>query len=900
MSRRIAVPVRVVQGLLARLAAWYPSHRGEAAAFLEEAAEEAWATRGWRGLVFLMARTTRDVAATRHRGAPPISALPSRPTGGLHMDRLTQDIRLAFRLLIKTPGFSVVALLTLAFGIGATTTVFTIVDGAILRPFPYPDMDRIVLLTESGHNNQPMSVSWPNFLDWRAQSDSFDELGVYRGMTVNYRASDQTERLNASMVSSSVFQTAGITPLHGRTFGPAEDVPGAPAVALVSERLWRSHFGANEILLNTDISLDGRSYTVVGIMPAGMRFPSRLTDVWLPLGGYVDSFPDRGAHPGLTAVGRLKSGVTIETARANMTTIARRLAEAYPMSNKFNTVVVNSYYELVVRDIRPAMMILLSAVGALLLIACVNLANLLLARAESRQQELTIRAALGAGRGRLARQLLTEALVLATLGGALGVLLAIWGVSAFVASRPTTIPRIDLIGIDWRVVGFAFATTLLTGVLFGLVPAMRLSRPDLHGGVKDGARGVGRGSTRIRSVLVTAELALATVLLVGAALFVKSYAKLMIVDLGFSPSQVVTMRLALPAEKYSSQQSWTALHVELTSRLSALPGIEAVGVSSSLPLGGGVAESSMRREGDPPPSPDQPPTMSSFTVVNDSYFNAMGITLAQGRFFDSRDATGSTLVAIVDDTGAARLFPGESPVGRRIAFETRQNAAGTGDPIWREIVGVVKHVRNYGLTNEPAFVQLYTPIAQLPTYMAERRPAMALVLRTSGAPESAIATVRQTVKGLDAGIPVYGLQTMNEHVGQASEQPRLNATLMGLLSTLSLVLSLIGVYGVLSYAVTRRTREIGLRVALGATQADITRMVGGQAIRLVAAGLAIGTAGALLLTRLLERLLVGVSPTDPVSFVAVIGLLVVCATLACVIPVRRASSVDPAVALRGE
>jgi predicted permease len=513
---------------------------------------------------------------------------------------------------------------------------------------------------------------------------------------------------------------------------------------------------------------------------------------------------------------------------------------------------------------------------------------------------MTIRAALGAGRSRLIRQLITEALVLSILGGVLGLILATWGVSAFVASRPTTIPRIDLLGIDWRVVAFAVAATFITGILVGIAPALRTSRPDVQAAVKDGARSVGRGSTRFRSGLVAAELALATVLLVGAALLAKSFSGLINTDLGFRPEQVVTMRVSLPATAYPNVDSWLTFHRTLIERLAQRPGFDAVGLSSSLPLNAGAGESSMIREGDPPPAPDRPSTISSFHVISAGYFAALGVPIARGRAFDARDSSGTTPVVIIDDRSAERLFPNENPIGRRISFELRGDRPETFDPIWREVVGVVPHVRYYGLATEPAYVELFVPYTQLPVYMTERRPAMALVVRAQGESTSAIAAVRETVRTLDSSIPVYALQALTDYLDQAGEQPRLSATLIGGFALLALALAVIGVYGVLSYAVARRTREIGLRVALGATSGDVMRLVGMQALRLIAIGLILGAAGAIAAGRVVAGLLFGVSPHDPVVFAIVLGVLAVAATVASLLPIRRAARVDPQLALRAD
>jgi putative ABC transport system permease protein len=913
MSEHAPLRSRVARWVSSWLVALYPRgsafDASEGRAFLEEAARDASRERGWLGVLGLAATIGRDVVRARF-GRLEVSITDerasSRPSVRSHarsspMDRLGHDLQYAVRRLARTPGFTSVALLTLALGIGMTTAVFTVVNGSMLRPFPYPDMNRIVLLREADQSGQTLSVSWPNFEDWLAQGHVFQELGIYRGATVTLTGSELPERLSGSTVSASVFATMGVPPMLGRAFGTGDDRPGADRVAVISERLWRGHFGAASDIIGRAVTLNGQPFTVVGVMPAAMRFPSRLTDVWLPLGLIVDTFPkDRGNHPGLTAIGRLASDVTLDRARAAMATIAERLSAAYPDSNHNSRIVITPYYETVVQAIRPAFQLLFGAVGLVLLIACANLANLMLARADARQRELAIRAALGASRRRLVQALLVEACVLSGLGGLLGVCLAYWAVAAFVGSHPTTIPRVDLIRVDARVLLFALAVSMLTGLLFGAAPALRGSLVDLQQTLRTGRDGFTPGARRLRQILVSTEIALALVLLVGAGLLGKSLIHLMSVDLGFNPSHVVTMQVTLPPASYPTQDKWTAFHRTLLTRLASVPGVDGFGISSNLPLSGNGTESAVMKEGDPPPTPEHPPAECLFQSASPDYFRAMGIALVRGRVFDDHDTTSSTPVAMVDDTLVARLFPDRDPIGRRIAFEFEGHSAADFRPIYREIVGVVRHVKHYALTSEPPNVQVFTPYTQLPLWMQERRPGMGLVVRTASDSGTIVAAVRDAVRSVDPTIPVFGVQTMDETIHQTMEQPRLSLALFAAFAGLALALAVVGVYGVLSYAVAQRTPEIGVRMALGARRGQIARLVARQATVLVGVGLAVGIVGALALSRLLTSLLVDVSPTDPLTFAGVVAVLAGTAGVASAIPARRASGVDPLVALRRE
>jgi putative ABC transport system permease protein len=798
----------------------------------------------------------------------------------------------------QSPVFTAVVVGTLALAIGANVAIFSVTDTAMLRPFSYPQIDRMVALNEQRRAGQQMSISWPDFEDWLAQNQVFEYLGIYRAAAVNLTSGGSPERVNGAMASSGVFGAAGIQPAIGRSLQPDDDRAGAARVVVLSDRLWQTRFAADRDILGRAIVINGEPHTVVGIMPAAMRFPSRLTDVWLPLGPAIETFPPRGAHPGLFGIGRLKPGVTFDRAQADMDTVARRIESQFPDANAGVTVGMIPYYEQIVASIRPTLLVLLGAVGFVLLIGCANLANLMLARAERRQQEIALRAALGAERRRIIQQLLTESLLMSLIGGALGVLLAWWMISLLAASRPTTIPRIDQLAIDRRVLAFSALLSILTGVIFGLVPAIRGSATDLVKSLAHGGRGVGLGrSRRFRSTLVVAEVALALTLLVGAGLMIRSFANLTAIDPGFNPENVVTMRVTLPPSKYADRTRWTAFHDEVVRRVAAIPGVVAAGLNSALPLEGGGSESPVIAEGQELPSRGNPGTMCLFQATSPDYLKAMSVPLLKGRFFTAHDTATSARVVLVDDTLVKKLFGEADPIGKRIAFEIK-GMHDHPEPIWREVVGVVHHVRHYGLASEPPFVQVYVPVDQLPIWFEERRPAMAIVARTTLSPDAITGSVRREIAAIDPDIPVYGVQTMQQYVSQTVEQPRLGVVLLGGFGALALLLALMGIYGVVSYSVASRTQEIGIRMALGATRQSVLRLVLGHALALVVTGVVLGIGAALALTSILRNLLYQVSDRDPATFVAIAFAVVAVGILASAVPARRATRVDPIEALR--
>lgn len=826
------------------------------------------------------------------------SSLSARP-----VDALAADLCYALRSLRKSPGFTAIVTLTLALGIGATTAIFTVVDAVMLRPFPYPDMERIMILREAIRGGgQQVSVSWPNFQDWRDQNQVFDRFGLYRPMVMNLTGGDRPERVISSAVSSEVFGAIGIQPALGRAFVSAEDKPGAPRAVVISDRFWRAHFDGDREAIGRAITLDGDAHTIVGVMPPEMRFPSRLTDAWLPLGPYVPTFPaERGNHPGLTVVARLKPAVTVARAAADMDAIARRLERQYPSSNTDHTVLVQPYYEQIVENIRPALVTLSAAVVFVLLISCANLANLMLARSDSRQREIAIRAAMGASRRRIFQQLLTESMAMSVGGGALGILVAWRSVRTFVAMQPTSVPRIDQVAVDARVLAFALGVSVATGVAFGIAPAFRGATMDFVTSLKDAARATPASGRRMRSVLVIAEVALALVLLAGAGLTVRSFANLTAIELGFDESRVVTMHASLPDTRYRDVAQWTAFHRELVGRVSAIPGLDAVGLNSAVPLAGMGAEAEVRYEGQPPrASAHEEGTAALYQAVTPDYFRAMGMPILRGRAFTERDTAETVRVAIVEEALVRKFFPNADPIGKRIAFEFIGGHAPGATPIWREIVGVVKHVRHYGLVREPPNLQVYAALEQPPLWFANRRPTMTLFARTSLEPDKVIASVRRAVADIDPDVPVFGLQTMEQYVDQATEQSRLSMALLSAFGALALVLAGLGIYGVLSFLVGRRMQEIGIRLALGATRADVMRLVLVHGMKLAAAGMAIGVAAALLVTQALRSTLVGVSPHDPGTYAAIVAVLCAIALGASCVPGVRAMRVDPMSVLNRE
>lgn len=805
------------------------------------------------------------------------------------MEFFWQDMRFGVRTLLKSRAFTVVALLTLALGIGANTTIFTLVNALLFRPLAYADPERLVMLRERSRQLDNMSVAYLNYQDWRRQQKSFDNLGAFRGASFNLTGGELPERLLGSQVSAEMFPTLGVTPIKGRVFREDEDKPGAQRVAVLSYGLWSRRFGADPKILDKPLTLNGQSHSVVGVMPPGFRFPpwANKSELWVPIGLEADQMQERGNHPGIYVVARLKPGVTQQAAYSDMDVIAQQLEKQYPDSNTNNRVGIEPLHDRVVDGLRPALLVLLGAVGCVLLIVCANVANLLLARASGRQQEIAVRTALGAGRFRIIRQLLTESALLSLLGGALGLVLATWWLKLLVSIIPETTPRADQIQLDNSMLVFTLGISLLTGLIFGLVPALQASRVDLHLSLKEGGRSLAGGFAghRLRKFLVVAEIALSIVLLVGAGLMIKSFGQLTEANAGFDRRNVLTVQISLPAAKYDKEPQRVAFFEQLLAQLKALPGVQHAAITTPL-LGGW--QSSFYTEGSPPPARGEG-SLSDVNRVAPDFFNAMKIPLVKGRTFTDRDRAGAPLVAIIDTTMAARHWANQDPIGKRLKFG---GSADSQNP-WMEVVGVVGHVKNYGV-DEESRVEVYLPYFQSPI------GSTTVVLRTAGDPAALAASVRQRVLSIDPDQPVYNIRTMEELLSLSLAPRRIAMILLSIFAGMAVILAAIGIYGVLSYTVTQATHEIGIRMALGAQRPDVVRLVLKQGLVLAAIGIGIGVLAALALTQLMSTLLFNVSATDPWTFAAVPVLLALVATAACLIPALRATRVDPMVALRYE
>ena len=811
------------------------------------------------------------------------------------METLIRDIRYAARGLLKQPVFTAIVLLTLGLGIGASTAIFSVVNSVLLRNLPYRQPDRIVAIQELSEKGTRVQVTSANFLDWRAQNTVFEHLAAIRVTTSNLALADYAERIDIAQTSANFFEVFGVTPTYGRFFIPTDEQAGHEPVVILSDGLWRSRFGSDPGLVGKPIKLDGRNYTVIGIAPPRFQYPDK-TEAWLPpLKLVPELFPDQDVTQTrgmgyLAAVALLKPGVSLPQAAAEMETITSRLRQQYPESNnnRFNKVV--SLHRHLVGDTDTMLWLLLGAVTFVLLIACANVANLLLANAASRQKEIAIRTALGASRFRVVRQLFTESALLALAGGAVGLLLSVWGVPLITKLLPREFPRLDEIQIDWRVLGFTLAASVLTGLLFGLAPVFHLTRFGVHDAMKESSHGAG-GSvhrSRLRHALIVAEVALSVVLLAGAGLLFRSFLQLQSVNAGFTPEQVLTARLSPSGEKFKTDSDYIKYYENVLARIGALPGVREAGVINTLPLQKGPTFR-FRVEGRAPLPIDKWPP-ANYRSVSPNYFHVLNIPVLQGRPFTDRDNEQAPTVLLVNQSIAEKYFPGENVVGKRINFgRTDSNQ----QPIWREIVGVVADVKNMELKEQPE-PEIYFSSLQSPF------EAMSIVIRSSVEPGSLAGAVRGAVAEVDKTVPVADIETMDRIVTESVMQPRFNMVLLGLFSAIALVLSAAGIYGVTSYTVTQRTHELGIRLALGAQLGDVLRLILKQGLAVILIGVAIGLAAAFVLTRLLRTLVFGISTNDPLTFIGITLLLSVVALIACYMPARRATKVDPLVALRYE
>jgi len=801
---------------------------------------------------------------------------------------LWQDCRYGMRMLLRNPGFTIVAVLALALGIGANSAIFSVVNTILLRPLPYKNPGALVMIWEEAtHLGFPRNTPPPaNFIDWREQSRVFEAMAAMAERSFNLTGVGEPERLDGRRVSANLFSLLGVDAQLGRGFLPEEDQPGTRVVVL-SYGLWQRHFGSDPGIIGRPLTLSGESYTVVGVMPRSFQFPTRGDQLWVPIAFPAEEAKQRGNHY-LEVVARIKPGHSLKQAQAEMDTIAARLARQYPEDNVRIGAVVTPLHEQVVGDIRPALLVLLGAVGFVLLIACANVANLLLARAAVRQKEIALRLALGASRSRLTRQFLAESVLLAALGGGVGLALSLAGINVLKAFIPENISQAQAINIDGKVLLFTVLVSLATGLVFGLAPATQASNFNLNETLKEGGRDSGSGSrgNRLRSLLVISEVAVSFILLIGAGLLINSFLHLRNLDPGYRADHLLTMKVALPETKYPDKERRAPFYSELIRRVQTLPGVQSVAVASNLPLTYNGDSVPIGIEGRADPPPDQRPDVI-LRVVSPGYFSTMGIALVQGRDFTEQDKGESLRVVVISEKTARHFWPGEDPIGKRL-----KPGSTTSDGPWREVIGVVKDVRQNDFVAEPK-MQMYMAYPQVGSFAPN-----ALVVRTNVEPLSLGAAVRRTVWEIDKDQPVSDIRSMDEIVSEAVARQRFSMLLLGVFAGLALVLAAVGIYGVMSYSVAQRTREIGIRMALGAKSSDVLKMAVGQGLRLVFAGVVIGLAAALILTRVMASLLFGVSATDPATFATISLVLFSAALLASYIPARRATKVDPMVALR--
>ncbi len=821
--------------------------------------------------------------------------------GSRFINELMQDLRYGFRQLRRNPGFTVVAVLTLALGIGANTAIFSVVNGVLLSPLPYPHPDRLVALYSRTAQFSNSSISYPNFLDWARDNHSFSAMAAYREDNFTLTGAGEPERVSAEFVSASFFPLLGVEPALGRSFTRQEDQLGAAPVVILSGGFWKRKFGTSRDILGKAITLNGTPYTVVGVLPATFYYSGnnfQRSDVYVPIGQTSDSiFRDRRASMGTNAVGRLKPGVTFQQARADMDGLAGHLAEEYPVADKGTGITLIPLKQNAVDPfghLQAYLVLLLVAVGFVLLIACVNVANLMLARSTGRAREFAIRIALGAGRRRVIRQLLTESVVLALAGGALGILVATWGLQAALKVLPQALPRVQEVHLDARVLLFTLAASVLTGLLFGLAPALKTSAADTQETLKEGGRGASAAHHRTQSAFVVAEVALALVLLVGAGLMIRSLAALWSVNPGFDPHHVLSFRAGFPTLK--SPDKIRATWREIRDNLEAIPGVQAASVMlGSMPMGGD-SELPLWLEGEPKPASTSQMKVSLFYLVQPDYLKVMRVPLLRGRFLTSSDTKHSPFVIVIDERFAKLYFPGQNPIGKRVNFDIMNGTA--------EIVGVVGHVKQWGLDEgaaPPIAAQLYMSPYQLPDkFVPLIASNLGILVRTKGSPLAQIGSVRRALHKINSESAVYSTESMDSRLSNSLSSRRFSMILMGIFAGLALVMASIGIYGVISYLTSQRTHEIGIRMALGAERKDVLRLVLGRGLRLALIGIGIGLVGALVLTRFLTSLLFGVKPADPLTFTAVSLILIAVALLACLIPARRAAKVDPIMALRYE
>jgi putative ABC transport system permease protein len=803
---------------------------------------------------------------------------------------LWQDLRFGARMLAKKPGFTLIAVVTLALGVGANTAIFSVVNALLLRPLPYAEAERLVLLAERTRDGERNGVPYPNFADWRTRAQSFAGMAMSRPRSFNLMGVDNPRRLSGRMVNWNFFSLLGAQPQLGRLFTESDDRYGASRTVVLGHGFWQRHFGGAADVIGKAVSLTGETYTVVGVTPPGFEY-FEAADVYVPIGLFLEpnsGMTDRGtSFGGAYAVARLKPGVTLKQANSEMAALARQLAQEYPKVNEGKSAMAERLQDVMSESVRRSLWVLLGAVGFILLIACINVANLMLAHAAERQKELAVRLALGAGRRRIVRQLLSESLLLAGLGAAGGLLLGRWMLYGLLTLAPPEIPQLSRVGLDSAMLFFTLGVAALTSLLFGLLPALRASKIDLQTALKDGGRlTTGAAREGMRKALLIAEVSLSLVLLAGAGLLLRSMYNLLRVDLGFDAGNLLTMRFEL-SDKKSGPQTWRVFYDECLARVRAVPGVRSAALSQSLPIEGAYWSSFFTAADKPTPSRADLPS-SDYLRVSENYFETMGIRLLRGRWFGAADTPESAPVAVINETLARRIWPNEDPIGKRV-----KQGFPEYNGLWREVVGVVNDVKMDGV-DRGASMQTYLLFSQTPG------SALGLIVRTQGNPLAVVAPIERAIHTVDKDLPVYSVWTMDQLLGNSLAQRRLTLVLLSSFAALALLLAAVGVYGVIAYTVRQRTRELGIRLALGAQAGDVLRLILRQGLKLTLIGVALGLTAALALTRWMESLLFGVRPADPLTFGVIALVLLLVAICACWIPARRATRVDPLIALRSE
>jgi len=834
-----------------------------------------------------------EAAARRELGNEAIVKETTRAQWGRgSFERLAQDVRYGLRLLRRSPGFAAVAIVTLALGVGANTAILSVVDAILLRPLPYADPSRLVVLLHDGRN----PVAPANYLDWKQRSRSFESMGAAENWSANLTGGGTPEKVPALLLTPEILPMLGVRPALGRFFLPSEGVAGQDHVVLLGDGLWRRRFGADPNVVGTSVQLNGQPYAVIGVMPPGFLFAPFWTadsEMWAPLDLQARAASREGSS--LRIFGRLRKDVSLSAARAEIAAITAVLERDFPGTNR--RVTVTPLHEKVVGNVRPALLVLLGAVGLVLLIACANVANMLLARSSARQREIALRAALGAGRGRTIRQLLTESLVLAALGGVAGAAFGAWSLKALVALAPASIPRLTDVHLDGRVLLATFAASLATGIVFGLAPALQASSVHLQDALKEGgAAGAGREGGRVRRVFVAAEVAIALVLLVGAGLMTRTFLALQAIDPGFDPRGVITFEVSVAGTRQAEPGRRSVLYRQILERIAALPGVRSAGAINHIPIAGDVWGFPYRIEGRPRPGPGESP-VAAYRAVMPGYFASMRLPILRGRDVSAMDVAGAPGVVLVSDYLARHSWPGEDPIGKRISLDGTDD-----DPKWVTVIGVVKDTVRHEW-NDPPEDEFYLSVLQRPGLVASSQSQAAyltFVARADGDPAALAPSLRAAVWKLDPTLPISQVLTMDQIVASANARARFQMLLLAAFAVAAALLAAVGIYGVMSYAVAKRTREIGLRMALGANPGDVLRLVVGQGMAVALAGAGVGIAAALPLARLMSSVLYGVRPTDPATYAGVALLLLAIALLASYLPARRAAHIDPGKALRAE